>query len=270
MRIGFIGVGDQGGPMATRLIAAGHPTTLWARRAESLDPYRDTAAGFAASVADLGAASDLVGICVVDDAGVKAVCADLIPAMAPGGIIAIHSTVNPDTCIALAAEATARGLSLIDAPVSGGRPVAEQGKLTVMIGGDEAAVATASPIFEAFAALILHLGPVGAGQNAKLINNTLLAAHLAVADHGLNAAATLGLDRAAFVDLIKASSGRSFGFEVRARMPAPTSFAHGGALLQKDVRLLGEAMPGDADAATLADLANPFLSLTTAKQDTPA
>ncbi|MET0241293.1 MAG: NAD(P)-dependent oxidoreductase [Sphingobium sp.] len=264
MRIGFIGVGDQGGPMAGRLIAAGHPVTLWARRTESLDPYRDTGASFAGSVAELGAASDLVGICVVDDAGVRQVCEQLFSAMARGGIVAIHSTVSPDTCIALAEAASVHGLSLIDAPVSGGRPAAQAGKLTVMIGGDEGAVAAATPLFEAFATLILHLGPVGAGQNAKLINNTLMAAHLAVAHHGLNAAETLGLDRAAFVELIKASSGRSFGFEVRARMPTPASFAHGGALLQKDVRLLTEALPGDADAAALADIANPFLSLTTA------
>lgn len=268
MRIGFIGLGDQGGPIAGRLIETGHAVTLWARRAESLDPYRTTSAAFADSVAALGAACDFVGICVVDDAGVKAVCADLIPAMAPGGIIAIHSTVHPQTCIALADEAAARGLALIDAPVSGGGQVAAAGKLTVMVGGAAEAFERARPVLESVSALLLHLGPVGAGQNAKLINNTLLAANLAVAHHGLSAAETLGLDRAAFIDLIKASSGRSFGFEVRARMPAPPSFAHGGALLQKDVRLMAEAMtPGDPDWAALASLADPFLALT---QDKPA
>lgn len=265
MRIGFIGLGDQGGPMAGRLIAAGHPVVLWARRAESLAPYRDTAATCTDSIAELGAACGFVGICVVDDAGVRQVCDALIPAMAPGGIIAIHSTINPRTCIDLAASARDRGLSLIDAPVSGGGHVAAEGKLTVMVGGDEAPVAIARPIFAAFASLVLHLGGLGAGQNAKLINNTLLAANMALAHHALDAGAALDLDRAALVELIKASSGRSYGFDVRARLPSLAAFAHGGALLAKDSRLLGEVLGDDPGGTALRDVADPFLALATAK-----
>jgi 3-hydroxyisobutyrate dehydrogenase-like beta-hydroxyacid dehydrogenase len=260
-RLGFIGLGSQGGPIARRMIEAGYPVVLWARRAETLEPFSDASAEIAPSIAELGARSDHVGICVVDDAGVRQVCDALIPAMRPGGRIAIHSTVHPDACVALAEQAALRGLSLIDAPVSGGGIAAAAGKATVMVGGDEAAVASARPIFETFGSLILHLGGVGAGQTAKLVNNALMAAHMALGHHGLAAGAALGLDRAALVELVKASSGRSYGFEVYARLPALSVFGHGANLLAKDVRLLGEALGDDPSFAAFRDLAAPFLAL---------
>ncbi len=270
MKIGFIGLGSQGGPMASRLIAAGHEVVLWARRPQSLEPYQGTAFEAADSVAALGAACGVVGVCVVDDAGVEAVCADLIGSMAPGGIIVIHSTINPETCVALAERAKAAGLSLVDAPVSGGGPGAAAGTLTVMLGGDAADVATVKPFLEAFAGLIVHLGPVGAGQNAKLINNTLMAAHMGLAHNALLVADAIGMDRKALAELVKVSSGRSFGFEVAARLPTPGAFAHGGALLTKDVRLLGAVMGDDPAYAVLRDTAEPFLSLVADGAKAPA
>jgi 3-hydroxyisobutyrate dehydrogenase-like beta-hydroxyacid dehydrogenase len=258
---GFIGLGGQGAPMARRMIAAGFPTVLWARRPETLEPYRESGASFAASVAELGRAVDHVGVCVVNDDDVRQVCGELMPAMREGGRIAIHATVHPDTCRALAAEARARGLAVVDAPVSGGGPVAEAGGLVVMVGGDPADVAAARPVFESFGSTIVHLGPVGAGQEAKLINNTLFAANLGMAHDALRAAAALGMSEAAFVELIRASSGRSYGFEVRARMPPPEKFRHAGELLAKDVRLLGEVLgEGDPAFRPLRDSAGEFLS----------
>jgi 3-hydroxyisobutyrate dehydrogenase-like beta-hydroxyacid dehydrogenase len=179
--------------------------------------------------------------------------------MRPGSLVVIHSTILPETCIALAAKFAERGIGLIDAPVSGGGPGAAAGTLTVMLGGEADAVAAARPVLESFAGLILHLGPVGAGQNAKLVNNTLMAANMALADAALAAAAELAIDRAAFIDLIKASSGRSFAFEIRARMEDARMFTHGAKLLAKDVGLLG-AVLGDAPSfAPLRDAAEPFL-----------
>ena len=259
IRCGFIGLGSQGAPMAQRMIDAGYPVVLWARRPESLEPYRGTAATFAADVAELGAQAQHVGICVVDDAGVRQVCEALIPAMQPGGVIAIHSTILPETCQALARQAAERGIALVDAPVSGGEPAAKAGTLTVMVGGAPDAVAKARPVFETFGQLIVHLGDVGAGQNAKLVNNSLMAANMGVAQHALDAGAALGVDRAALVELIKASSGRSFGFEVFARLPTPAAFKHGAALLAKDVRLLGEVLGDDPGAVGLGAAAKPFL-----------
>lgn len=257
--IGFIGLGSQGGPMAQRIIDAGFPTLLWARRPNSLAPYANTKARTAASLAELGAACDFIGICVTDDAAVTEICTALRPHMRPGGIIAIHATILPQTCIELAESFAAHGIALIDAPVSGGGEGAANGTLTVMLGGDAKAVADARPVFECFAGLILHLGPVGAGQNAKLVNNTLMAATLALADAALNAGAALNIDRTALIELIKVSSGRSFAFDVRARMPDPSVFTHGAKLLHKDINLLG-AVLGDSPAfAPLRDAAQPFL-----------
>src|SRR5690606_35737924 len=120
----------------------------------------------ATSVAELGAQVRHVGVCVVDDAGVQEVCDQLMAAMRPGGRIVIHSTIHPDTCRKLAIQAAESELELLDAPVSGGGPAAEAGTLTVMVGGDGLVAEAARPVFETFGKLIVHLGPVGAGQNA--------------------------------------------------------------------------------------------------------
>ena len=262
-RIGFIGLGSQGGPMAERIVAAGHSLTVWARRAEALEPFIATGAKAAASVAQLGAQCDLVGICVVDDAGVAAICRQLIPAMRPGSLIAIHSTILPESAVALAAQCAERGIALIDAPVSGGAPAAAAGALTVMCGGSAAAFAAAKPVFECFGKLIVRLGDGGAGQRAKLVNNALMAANMGLAHAALGAAAALGIEREALVELIKQSSGRSFGFEVYARLPAPAAFSHGAALLVKDVNLLKRVLPDEQGAETLRAAASNFLSAAT-------
>jgi len=260
-KFGFIGLGSQGAPMARRMIDAGYPVVLWARRPDTLAAFSDTTAEIAPDIATLAEQVGHVGVCVVDDAGVQQVCDALIPAMRPGSRIAIHSTVQPGLCVALAERAAAHGLSLIDAPVSGGGHGAAAGTLTVMVGGDEQAVAAARPIFQTFAGLIVHLGGVGAGQMAKLVNNALMAANMAMAHHALTAGSALGIDRAALTELVKVSSGRSYGFEVCARLPKPSAFAHGAKLLAKDVRLLGEVLGGDASFAAFHDAAMPFLEL---------
>lgn len=255
---GFVGLGSQGAPMAQRMIDAGLTTYLWARRPETLAPYAGTAAKYAASLAELGAICDHIGICVLNDAGVIETCEALLPAMRPGSRIVIHSTVLPATCISLAQKFAERGVTFIDAPVSGGEPGAKAGTLTVMVGATPEALETARPVFDCFARLIILLGPVGAGQHAKLINNTLLAAHLGIADAAIGIATTLGLDRAALAELIALSSGQSFGFGVRARMPDVSVFGHGAKLLDKDVGLLSTVLD-DPAVALLRNAAMPFL-----------
>lgn len=258
-RVGFIGLGSQGGPMARRLIESGHSVVLWARRSEAFAALSDLTFETAGSVADLGASADHVGVCVVDDAGVQEICAELIPAMKPGSRLAIHSTVHPNTVLTLARHAADRGVALIDAPVSGGGPAATARTLTVMCGGSEAIISAARPIFASFAGLIVRVGDVGAGQMAKLINNALMAAHVAIAHSAVDASKALGLDTAAIKEIVKVSSGRSFGFEVYARLPDPSAFAHGARLLLKDVRLLGEVLEADPSFAPFRDVATPFL-----------
>ena len=260
MRTGFIGLGSQGAPMAHRIANAGLPLTVWARRPDAAEPYRAKGAVVAASVAGLGARCDHVGICVVNDADVLEVAGQLIPAMQPGGRIAIHSTVLPETVVALEARCDKRGLGLIDAPVSGGSPVAERGELTVMCGGRQEAFDAALPVFRTFGKLIVLLGPAGAGQRAKIVNNAMLSANMGVAMAAIEAAQALGLDRAAFIELINASSGRSFGFEVFARLPSPAAFATGAPMLLKDINLLKAVLPDLAGAGELDTIAARFLA----------
>ncbi|MDR2858730.1 MAG: NAD(P)-dependent oxidoreductase [Novosphingobium sp.] len=265
--IGFIGVGSQGGPMAHRIVDAGMPLVVWARRPEVLTAYTAKGAATAASAADLGARCNHVGICVVNDADVFSITDQLIPAMKAGGRIAIHSTVLPETVARLEAQCDARGLALIDAPVSGGSPAAEAGALTVMCGGRQEAFDAALPVFRTFGRLIVLLGPAGAGQRAKIVNNAMLSANMGVAMAAVEAAQALDIDHAAFIELIQASSGRSFGFDVFARLPSPAAFATGAPMLLKDINLLKAVLPGhvgagelDAAAARFLAAANPGVS----------
>lgn len=256
--IGFIGLGNQGGPIAHRIVDAGLPLVVWARRPEALEPYIAKSARAAASIAELGAQCDHVGICVFSDEDVLEVCQQLVPAMRPSSRIAIHSTVLPDTCSALERQCADYGIALLDAPVSGGAAAAEAGTLTVMCGGEQTVFDTCKPIFETFCKLIVRVGGVGSGQHAKIINNALLAANIGLAEAALNAGEALGIDRATLVEVIRGSSGYSFGLEVCALFPTPVSFS-GAALLVKDVGLLKEVLPGHAGTDALAGAADPYL-----------
>jgi 3-hydroxyisobutyrate dehydrogenase-like beta-hydroxyacid dehydrogenase len=257
-RIGFIGLGNQGGPIAHRIVDAGMDLTVWARRPEALEAFAAKGATVTSTVEELGATCDHVGICVVSDADVVDVCDHLIPAMRPGSRIAIHATILPETCIMLAERCAAVGIDLIDAPVSGGALRAEQGTLTVMCGGNETTFHAACTVFKTFAKDIILLGAVGSGQRAKIINNSLLAANIGLAHAALEIGETMALDRAALARTIKSSSGYSFGLDVSAACPTPRDFK-GAALLVKDVGLLRVALPGHAGVEALCTAAEPYL-----------
>ena len=259
-KVGFIGLGDQGAPIARRMIQAGLHVSLWARRPDTLQPFAGTEAELHDDFDTFAGCVDCVGICVVDDEGVKQVCDRLIPKLHPGSIIVIHSTVSPTLCRKLAQDAADFDIKLIDAPVSGGSPAAEAGTMTVMVGGDPSVLSEVRFVFETFARLVTHLGGVGSGQHAKLINNALLAANMGVAYKALVAADALSLDKAAFIELVKASSGQSFGFDVCAKLPTPNAFHHGASLLVKDVALLGAALNGHESFETIDDAASAFLN----------
>lgn len=258
IRTGFIGIGSQGGPMAHRMRQR-FALTVWARRPEAAAEFAAAGASVASSVEELGAICDHVGLCVVNDADVHEIAAKLVPAMKPGSLLALHSTVLPETADRLAALCEAHGVAMVDAPVSGGAPGAEAGTMTVMCGGTQAAFEQALPVFESFGKLIVLLGPAGAGQKAKIVNNTLMAANMGLAQAALQAGEALGVDRQALAELINASSGRSFGFAVFARIPEPRHFEHGARMLLKDTELLAAILPGSPDTARLEADAKSFL-----------
>jgi 3-hydroxyisobutyrate dehydrogenase-like beta-hydroxyacid dehydrogenase len=266
LRVGFIGLGSQGGPMARRIVDAGLPTTLWARRPATLEPYADSAAEYAGSPADLGACVDLACVCVVDDAGVEQVVAGpdgLLSGMAPGSVIAIHSTVHPETCQRLAEQAAAQGITVMDAPVSGGGPGAEAGHLLVMVGGNAETLERVRPVFQTYGDPIVHLGPVGAGQRAKLINNLILTAHLGVVESAYALARSLDVDCEQLGTVLRHGSGNSFAVGMM-RGPdfglAPLG-AVAGPLLQKDVRLVVDlAVASGAEPGTVLQAADAALA----------
>lgn len=241
MRVGFIGLGGQGGPMARRIAEAGYELTLWARRPASVDPFADTGATVAASPAELGAASDLVCLCVVGDHDVDQVLdgdTGVLAGLAPGGIVVIHSTVHPNTCIDIAKKAAGKGISMIDAPVSGGGQAASDGTLLVMVGGDEDVLTRARPVFETYAGAIVHLGPVGSGQVAKILNNVLFSASLGVATNTLELGDSLGIPRDKLCDVLTRGSANSTALATIRVLGGSLDglAATAGVLLQKDVR----------------------------------
>ena len=249
--------------MAERMLAAGFPLHVWTRRREALAPFVAAGAGASGSIADLGAEADHVGLCVVDDAGVARICDELIPAMRAGSLLAIHSTILPESCEALSRRCADRNIAFVDAPVSGGGAAAAAGKLTVMCGATPQAFEQARPVFESFAGALVLLGPAGSGQRAKIVNNALMAANMGLAHAALGAGQALGIDRKALAELIQHASGRSFGFEVYARLPSPAAFSHGAPLLVKDVNLLTAIASDDAGAHLLRAAAAHFLDAAT-------
>jgi 3-hydroxyisobutyrate dehydrogenase-like beta-hydroxyacid dehydrogenase len=265
-RVGFIGLGSQGAPMARRIVEAGLPLTLWARRPPSLEPFEDSAALVASTPAELGAACDVVGICVVADADVEDVVLrpdGVLAGMAPGGVVAVHSTVHPDTCRGLAERAAARGVAVVDAPVSGGAPAAAEGKLLVMAGGDDEHVAACRPVFETFGDPVLHLGPVGAGQMAKLLNNLVFTAQISLALDTFSFADRLGVDRTALAQVLAHGSGGSRAAAILSATGFDTTGIrqHAG-VLRKDVGIMLDVARAEsaAEPASIVELAQSALA----------
>ncbi|MFF0085863.1 NAD(P)-dependent oxidoreductase [Streptomyces canus] len=253
-RVGFIGLGSQGGPMARRIAEESYPLTLWARRTSSTEAFDDTSAVVAASPAGLGAASDIVCLCVVTDADVEDVLLrpdGVLAGMAPGGVVAIHSTIRPDTCRQVADEAAKREIAVVDAPVSGGGGAAAERRLLVMAGGRDADVARCRPVFETFADPVIHLGPLGSGQLTKLLNNLVFTAQVGLALDTFAFADRLGMDRAAVAEVLGHGSGGSRAAAILAASGFDTAgLRQARTLLHKDVDIM-------RDVARTAEVAEP-------------
>jgi 3-hydroxyisobutyrate dehydrogenase len=248
-RVGFVGLGDQGYPMAERILRAGFPLTVFARRPGVVDGLVALGATTADSVAELADASDVLGVCVGDDGEVIDVCTAALPSMRASTILLIHSTVLPGTCAAIAERATSRGVRVLDAPVSGGRTRAFAGELTIMVGGDATTLAEVRPILEACGTLVVHLGPLGSGQLLKLVNNAVFTAQVAVTDETLALVRHLGLDPLGAMTVLAASTGSSRCIEMCVAGGGTAAFPRhsegrrrGAELLAKDVAHFRDVM----------------------------
>lgn len=245
-RVGFIGLGSQGWGMARALVDSDIPTVLWARRPEALEQYRDSAATYASSASDLAAERDAIGVCVLDDAAViDVVLGDdgVLAGARPGSVILIHSTVLPETVHQVAEACAAKGVDVLDAPVSGGGEVAADGKLVVIIGGDADVLEACRPMLSTFAEHIIRVGDIGAGQLAKLVNNVMMAANIGLGNDALNLGEGFGLDRQQLANVLSLGSARTYALSVIAGIGGTVVpiQSTAGALLRKDVDLVEAA-----------------------------
>jgi len=212
--VAFLGLGAIGRPMAARLAAAADISlAVWNRTAERARAFAsETGARHASTPADAARGADVAITCFPVSADVDAVLdgpEGLLAGLARGAMLVDCTSGDPATSRRIAAKLAERGVGFLDAPVSGGTIGAEQGTLTVMVGGDEALLQRARPVLEAFGKKIVHCGDVGAGDALKAVNNALLAIHVWSTAEGLAALAKSGVSAAVALDVINASSGRS-------------------------------------------------------------
>jgi 3-hydroxyisobutyrate dehydrogenase-like beta-hydroxyacid dehydrogenase len=210
MRVGVVGIGKMGRPIAERLIAAGHEVAICNRSEnDAVRSLRDKGATVRPSPHELAAGAEFILTALPTEDTVRAVYAEMADVAEAGQIYADHSTVSPALNRHCAEALVVHGAGFLDAPVSGGPAGAEAGTLTVMVGGDEATFQRALPVFEAFGAKIRLCGPVGAGQAIKLVNQYLVAVHTLAASEAAAFAVQLGADLATVQDVIGTSFGSS-------------------------------------------------------------
>jgi 3-hydroxyisobutyrate dehydrogenase-like beta-hydroxyacid dehydrogenase len=252
-RIGFIGLGNMGARIVELLLGSNFDVTVWARRAASADPFAGRVT-VVTSPAEVGRSADLVGVCVWDEHDVEEVLLSeqgVFAGLAPGGTVMVHSTISPSACQRFAALGSDRGINILDVPVSVG---ANAPKVLAMIGGDPAVVEAARPALDAFASPAVHLGPLGSGQIAKLVNNTMLAATVGIGADALAVGSALGLDARALLSVLAAaSSGGTWTGLLARRQDTPAGSSGAGRTNEwatKDVALaarLIEEQGGDTD-----------------------
>jgi 3-hydroxyisobutyrate dehydrogenase len=215
MQLGFAGLGAIGTPMAARL-AATAPLRVWNRTDATAIAFAaaHSAAQAVKTLAELGRGAEAVITCLPTSAEVAAVVEELLPVMPQGSLVIDCTSGDPAASRRIAARLASAGIGFVDAPVSGGPPLAAEGRLTVMCGGEVEQVARAAEVVAPFAAKVVHLGPVGAGHAMKAINNILLATSILALGEGLVTLAKAGIAPRAALEVLNASSGRSFASEV--------------------------------------------------------
>jgi 3-hydroxyisobutyrate dehydrogenase len=254
IRVGFVGLGHIGAPMAKRIIAAGFPTTLWARRETSFDQFGAANFRRADELVAVGRNSDVVGICVTGQEDVEGVLFGEhgILAGMSDGVVLIHSTISTSMCATFARNALDRGVHLLDAPISGSPEGAINGTLAVMVGGEYSAFEYAEPVMRAFGSVVRHFGAIGSGQRMKLLNNMLVFANLRTSYEAVVVGEALGLDRDAVLETLQVSSGRSHALTALAtRLVDPDRAIHSAHLLEKDWGLFRDLTESEGVSATL-------------------
>ena len=264
MRLGYIGLGSMGAPMAKRLVGWPGGLVVFDVRDEATAPFTGTGADTAASVAEV-ATADLISIAVLDDAQVREVVAELARRASPGTVIAIHSTISDDTAVELAELFAPNGIHVIDAPVSGGAGAAEKGELATMVGAPRDVYERVKPVFKQWASLVIHAGEPGAGTRMKLARNMLTFTAFAAACEAMTLAEAAGLDLQALGRVVRHTDALTSGpgaIMIRDTMAELEpghwlyeTFTHTRTLGEKDLNLalaLGDSVDVELPLAQIA------------------
>jgi 3-hydroxyisobutyrate dehydrogenase-like beta-hydroxyacid dehydrogenase len=209
VQIGLIGTGIMGAPMAANLLAAEFSLTVHDVREESADQALDAGAKWADTTAAACHGAEVVLMSLPTPEAVETVALEAIAAMTSGSVLVDHSTSPPSLMRQLASDAAQGGIEFLDAPVSGGQAGARRGTLSVMVGGDADVLERCRPIFQAIGENIYHVGAVGSGDVAKLVNNMLCFIHMWAAVEGIALGARAGVDPNVLRDIVSTSSGNS-------------------------------------------------------------
>ena len=263
-KLAFIGLGVMGGPMAGHLAAAGHEITVFNRTAEKADAWVAAHGGAKAmSPAAAAAGADVVLACVGNDDDVRQVTLGqdgAFAAMAAGAVFVDHTTASARLARELEAAAKGRGIGFLDAPVSGGQAGAEGGQLTIMVGGEAAVFAAAEPVMGIYAKAVTLMGPAGAGQLTKMVNQICIAGLVQGLSEALNFGARAGLDMDKAIDVIAQGAAQSWQMENRAKTMIRGVFDFGFAVdwMRKDLGICRDEAAANGAALPVTEIVDGF------------
>jgi 3-hydroxyisobutyrate dehydrogenase-like beta-hydroxyacid dehydrogenase len=238
--------------MVARLVAAGHDVRVLGRTAQKRRDLEQLGVRAVGDVAEAGAQAEVVALCVFTDEQVQQVCLDsgLLSAMPAGSALVVHTTASPHTIEAVAARAD--GIDVVDAAVSGGPHDVAAGRLTVFAGGADEAVARVRPVLDCYGDPVLHVGPAGAGQKVKLVNNALFAAQIGLLVESIRLGERLGVPESTLLAALPHGSATSRALSLVAAAGSVSSFVEvAGGFVDKDVtvvRRISEDLGSDLGA----------------------
>ena len=260
-KVTFLGLGVMGYPMAGHLATAGHDVTVWNRTAEKSERWADEHKGRAAdSVEAAASGADYVMMCVGDDQDVYDVAAPAIKAMGAGTVLVDHTTASAQCARKCHDMAGKKFIGFVDAPISGGEAGAVNGALTIMCGGDEAGYARALPIMNSYAKAVKLMGPSGAGQLTKMVNQICIAGILQGLTEGVHFAQKAGLDIDEVVEAIGKGAAQSWQMDNRASTMARGEFDFGFAVdwMRKDLKIALDAAAENGADLTVTKLVDGY------------
>jgi 3-hydroxyisobutyrate dehydrogenase-like beta-hydroxyacid dehydrogenase len=260
-KLAFLGLGVMGYPMAGHLAKAGHEVTVYNRTGAKATKWVEQHGGRSApSPADAARDADIVLMCVGNDNDVRAVAKEALGGMKSGAILVDHTTASADVAREVDDAARARSVAFLDAPVSGGQAGAENGKLTVMVGGEQSTFAKAETVLAHYARAVTLMGPVGAGQLTKMVNQICIAGLVQALSEGINFAQRAGLDPEGVLDVISKGAAQSWQMENRGKTMVADKFDFGFAVdwMRKDLGICLDAARENGAALPVTALVDQF------------